>query len=298
MRRNNLPDEQLQQQPQSIPVISIPNGPSEEDGHSIGSSTGDTAMKKLNNHTDKELICEKASTTPKKKKVVGDKKSAKKTGRKSSVMPQKAPETLCKLTVEDLTQDELQVIHAIGKIKKQKQRASFDRISHILKQSKADFPAFESADSLKQLLQSCLDRGLLQETFSDTGVLSYREMGPAAVIVAHIARRKNAASLAATYNVSVDLPSVETPIPAKGPVTPGRRHRPTRVPNHKNTVDAAVEQSFISESHTNSEPVALPARQPQPAVTVVKICGMCRADDSNDKTLITCSACPLSGKFP
>jgi len=109
-----------------------------------------------------------------------------------------------RIKLQDMSPIELAVITSIGKIKRQKQRASFERLSQILKTQQKSFPEFENNDSIKHILGVCISRGLLKEEIGDNGVLSYKELsGPGAAIVAQIARRKNAAQLAAQFEVDM-----------------------------------------------------------------------------------------------
>lgn len=112
--------------------------------------------------------------------------------------------TPVRIKLQDMSPIELAVITSIGKIKRQKQRASFERLSQILKTQQKSFPEFENNDSIKHVLGACISRGLLKEEMGDNGVLSYKELsGPGAAIVAQIARRKNAAQLAAQFEVDM-----------------------------------------------------------------------------------------------
>ena len=204
---------------------------------------------------------------------------------------QSASELGCGLTLADLTPAEVEVMRSIGKIKRQKQRASFERICNVLKQLKQEFAVFETNDSVAAQLRACLSRGLLQECYSDTGILSYKEMGPGVAIVAQIAGRKNAASLAATFNMDMSFvaeatepePCPPTRAAAASTTTTCLRERPARRSHKKKT-----------ESQPQSEAAA--GDRPAEAAEAVKVCGLCRADGSHNNTLITCSACGLSGE--
>lgn len=161
----------------------------------------------------------------KKSKVKKDSVKTETTKKKSQVKKKKSEsqspsktEDDCLLTTSDLTPVEFDVLKSIGKIKRQKQRASFDRISNILKSLKGSQEDFDSEDKIKTLLNQCITRGLLQETPSETGDITYREKGPGAAIVALIANRKNALQLAQKYNVDLSSISVEvTPIKKSSP---------------------------------------------------------------------------------
>lgn len=285
---------------QPVPVISIPNGPDEvgEEDMCVPSVAENKVKKQSRTESQEEKVTqEKGRVTVKRKKAVVGTKSPQKT---SSKPTKTSPEITCNLTVSDLTPAEIHVIKSIGKIKRQKQRASFDRIANILKQLKNEFPVFESSESVKEVLHACLDRGLLQETYSDAGVLSYKEMGPGIAIVAQIARRKNAATLAATYNVHMSfLPDPEeTPATA---VVAAPKERVVRS-NKKKRKETAVPETRAddqeTENHVDSTLDAVVAAAQDSAEAVVKVCGLCRADGSHNNTLITCSACGLSGECP
>lgn len=188
--------------------------------------------------------------------------------------PQKQADSSCNLTVEELLPAEIQVIKSIGKIKKQKQRASFDRLANILKQSKSEFPEFETNEGIKLILQQAEARGLLQQSYTENGTLSYRELGPGVAIVAQIARRKNAAQLAATYNLDMSYTQESETRSEASP----KKSSPTKSPTKKQT----------------SSPVKQPNIEFKPS-SPKKICGLCREENSRE-SLITCSVCSNSGK--
>lgn len=121
----------------------------------------------------------------------------------------------CRLQIEDLSPKELEVIKAIGRIKRQKQRPSFERIYAVLKVLKESFQDFDSNDKVKDLLDSCIQRKLLQEVDSDKQEVTYREKGPGLAIVAHYARRKNAIQLAQKFNVDLTKFAVDDLSPLK-----------------------------------------------------------------------------------
>jgi chorismate mutase len=290
---------------QAVPVIAVPNGLLDQDNESVSevseSRVKDKKQIRSVGDEDKVTPNKKGSSPAKKKKaaVSGAKSARKRPSSKSTSAkpPPPQPDMSCTLTLSDMTPEEIHVIKAIGKIKRQKQRASFDRLSNILKTLRNEFPAFESNDSVAEVLQSCLNRGLLQETRTDNNVLSYKEMGPGIAIVAQIARRKNAASLAATYNMDISsLPDLDEPlvVPVKPASTP--RQRASRAKKKKAPAPAA-EPTAESENHVESIlDAVIAAEDPVLEAVVPKVCGLCREDGSDNNTLITCSACGLSGK--
>lgn len=244
----------------------------------------DTLNTKKNTTSNLKRI-KKATTSPAKqlsssspsKSPVNSRKNASPTKNQS---PLKGADSSCNLTIDDLLPTEIQVIRSIGKIKRQKQRASFIRLANILKQSKCQFPEFETDEGIKQILQQAEARGLLQQSYSENGTLSYRELGPGVAIVAQIARRKNAALLAATYNLDSSFTQeAEKSNESKEKVESPRKSNATRSPSKKQVTPREKQPS-------------LPLKSSSPK----KLCGLCRGDDSRD-SLITCSVCSLSGTY-
>lgn len=238
----------------------------------------------------------------------------------------------CSVTVDELLPVEIEIFRAIGKIKRQKQRASFDRIHNAFKLRKDDFPHLESNDGAERALQDAIKRGVLT-TVTVNGELSYKELGPGIAIVAQIARRKNAASLAASYSLPPELEAdllaspTETPKPAaksransldsssksaksKDKVaagkTPKRRASEaspsgsSSAPSKKKPKKAlATSPSSVDYHMETIDEVARVPRSPTPPLQAsprkTGICGICNGDSSKDG-LISCSLCGLSGE--
>lgn len=246
-----------------------------------GNQHNDTLNTKKNTTSNLKKI-KKASNTPAEQISSSPTSKSSMNSRKNTSpcknqSPLKQVDSSCNLTIDDLLPAEIQVIRSIGKIKRQKQRASFIRLANILKQSKNQFPEFETDEGIKQILQQAEARGLLQQSYSENGTLSYRELGPGVAIVAQIARRKNAALLAATYN----LDSSFTQESEKNNETRDKVETPRK---------STVTKSPCKKQLTPRDKQPSPQKSSLPK----KLCGLCREDDSRD-SLITCSVCSLSG---
>ena len=85
-----------------------------------------------------------------------------------------------------ITDSDREILLSIGKIKKQKQRPSVDRLFNICNKFKDKYPLFGSKEGIETVLNDMIDRKLLQRVVSDTEkqFISYREMNSAIAVVA------------------------------------------------------------------------------------------------------------------
>ncbi len=83
-----------------------------------------------------------------------------------------------------ITDCDREILLAIGKIKRQKQRPSIDRLFNICNKIKEKFPKFSAKDGIESQLNDMIDRQLLQKVDNEKGLISYRELNSAIAIVA------------------------------------------------------------------------------------------------------------------
>jgi hypothetical protein len=162
-----------------------------------------------------DIESESPSTTIKDQSIQVEKRKVKVPGKKEKKSSKSSSKDDCPLKMSDLSLAELEVIKAIGRIKRQKQRPSFDRIYSILKTFKESFSEFESIEKMRDLLNTCISRRLLEEADLDKEEVTYREKGPGLAIVAHYARRKNATQLAEHFGVDLSLFPLDNLSPLK-----------------------------------------------------------------------------------
>lgn len=301
-------ESQSQSQQSSRNLIFAPsNGPLVS---SQSNQVNDTASTKKASANSKKV--KKTATSPAKKSdCPSTPKSQPNARRNTSPAKNQSPlrqaDSSCTLTVDDLLPPEMEVIMSIGKIKKQKQRASFDRLANILKQNKNKFPQFETNEGIKQILQQAEARGLLQQSYTENGTLSYRELGPGVAIVAQIANRKNAAQLAATYNLKMSFtqesetksePSPKKSTPSKSPAKSRQQQQQPQPQPQLQLQQQLLQQPLLLPPPPQQQPPPSPEKQLNLEVKSSepkKICGLCRQDGTRD-SLITCSVCSNSGK--
>ncbi|RWS28222.1 Myst3 protein-like protein, partial [Leptotrombidium deliense] len=159
------------------------------------------------------------------------------------------------LTEEDINEIDMEILKAIGKIKKQKQKASADRIVNILKTQKDTFDEFKSRESIDRIFQHAVDKGLIATCVGTTGVLAYKELGVAIPIVARIAGRKSsmqASTPLTPKTTSFDTPNSQTKqsTATKSAPKPMLPVIPTKQP--KSRVDKKVVQSAAGDAPTFS----------------------------------------------
>jgi len=90
---------------------------------------------------------------------------------------------------KDLTPLDMNILITIGKIKRQKQKPSFERIFNILKSSSTS-PNLDSPDAVSRVLDQAYEKGIISKIFNDLGILSYKESGIGVSIVSDITKRK------------------------------------------------------------------------------------------------------------
>ncbi len=83
-----------------------------------------------------------------------------------------------------ITDCDREILLAIGKIKRQKQRPSIDRLFNICNKIKEKFPQFSTKDGIESQLNDMINRQLLQKVDNEKGLMSYRELNSAIAIVA------------------------------------------------------------------------------------------------------------------
>ncbi|RWS06892.1 hypothetical protein B4U79_14637 [Dinothrombium tinctorium] len=157
-------------------------------------------------------------------------------------------------TMSEFTECEMEILKAIGKIKKQKQKASFDRVVNSLKLVKDKYEEFSSQEKIQDTLDRAVEKGFIQKTYGTTGVLSFKEMGNAVQIVAQIACRKSALQNAAN---AAHLKSTTTPTTPK-PSAASKSSKPKAVKN-QTPKTSAKPLPFI--------PTKTPRTKPQKAVS-------------------------------
>ena len=256
------------------------------------------------------------------------KKTTEKTKSSSKKLPSKLHKdssTECSVSINDLRPIEMEIYKAIGKIKRQKQRASVERLTSALKTLKGQYSEFETSAGTELVLKNAIDRGLLQIAVADNGEVSYREMGAGTAIVAQIARRKNAAQLADNFalpaELQADLVNL-TATPEKAP----KEKQSERSKQKENKISSKTikkESLPLSKKTTPSKPLAKRKSQDdevtlstkkkrQPSITnenhvdsIISsltspqkrlVCMMCKKSSSKDE-LITCTTCENSGEL-
>ncbi|XP_054166683.1 histone acetyltransferase KAT6B-like [Oppia nitens] len=84
-----------------------------------------------------------------------------------------------------ITAADREILLGIGKIKRQKQRPSVDRLYNICSKIKDNYPQFGTKDGIQQVLDDMIGRSLLQKVDNDAkGFVSYREINSAIAVVA------------------------------------------------------------------------------------------------------------------
>ena len=83
-----------------------------------------------------------------------------------------------------ITDSDREILLGVGKIKRQKQRPSVERLFTICSKLKEKFPQFGTKDGIQSILDDMIDRKLLQRVSSEKGLVSYREINSAINVVA------------------------------------------------------------------------------------------------------------------
>ncbi|KAI1292153.1 Histone acetyltransferase KAT6A [Halotydeus destructor] len=260
-------------------------------------------------------------------KAASSKKATVKKSAKASKLESQAD--TCKIKAEELLPLEMEIFKVIGKIKRQKQRASFDRIHNGLKILKDQHPQFETSEGTENVLKEVMERGLLTKNSSaETGEISYRELGPGIAVVAQIAQRKNAAALANNFLLPDDLVASllsysHATSPDRNALLKSKVKNPAKA-SKKSTGQEKTKESKPSKpkkmpKSLTEESVRKPKKKKKAAVVVAEpissqitevpetngwlspfspikkqICLVCKGDSSKEK-LITCSVCGTSG---
>ena len=82
-----------------------------------------------------------------------------------------------------ITESDREILLGVGKIKRQKQRPSVDRLYNICNKLKEKYPQFGTKEGIQTTLNDMIARSLLQRVDSDKGFISYREMNSAIAVV-------------------------------------------------------------------------------------------------------------------
>ena len=86
-----------------------------------------------------------------------------------------------------ITDSDHEILLSIGKIKRQKQRPSVERLYNICNKLKDKFPDFGSKEGIQAVLNDMIERQLLQRVCNEKGereLVSYREINSAIYVVA------------------------------------------------------------------------------------------------------------------
>lgn len=148
------------------------------------SSSGEEQTSDESSSSDEEEIDEGTSNETSRDSVVANNNIETKAVSSGKKRPHKETSDHSGDSQAQITEVEREILLAIGKIKKQKQRPGLERIFNCCRNLKDKHPEFSTTESLDFTLNSAVERGVLVRLDSK-GSESYRETGPeGAAIVA------------------------------------------------------------------------------------------------------------------
>lgn len=224
----------------------------------------------------------------------------------------KSPKFKARVKREDIidipiTELDRDILMAIGKIKRQKQRPSVDRLYNIC--CKLKKPQFDSKMKIQSLLDDMVKRSLLAKVENPgKGFISYRELNSAIPIVAinnplksrahlielngnlnHLNQNDRQKNSNNQTNSATKTPSSSSCKSSMNINSSSSPKKTVSTATMTNSIDESIERVVRRFCRTETSTTKISTKE-----SIEKLrCGMCGKSDKNE--LITCSVCGMSG---